>query len=379
MVTPLPFACACEERLGLSLAGFADLAGKTALLFDETRFYHGDAEAVRTLGHAVAALRRLCRRLETPLWRYRVAVAGLSGAATATLFTSLLHCDVSFRLAGPWADIPFEFRYGDDWSVTPRGAAGPAFSILRCTDGTDVAARLEETFATGVPTTNTLVDKVVVKAPAVLLRHGLALCDVPPYRTVTDAGDAFIPPDPGTYLRTEVAHLVWVASTDEIAGATSSRTGMHPSAGLCSDVVVIGADGLAGFHSDSSTERTVSGGVDASERFGCLCPNVRIAPPSAADPEASAVPVVAERIRELADPDARIRDIAAAWERIGEAVRDWFVWREREGGAGRPRWRPDSWARWVGGAAASPVGCAMAEALSGPHAAGPDALSLGAR
>ncbi len=377
MVTPLPFACACEERLGLSLSGFADLAGKTALLFDETRYYHGDPDAVRALGHAVAALRRLCRRLETPLWRYRVAVTGLSAAGVDALFTFLLHCDVSFRLAGPWADIPFEFHYGADWSVTLHRAAGPAWPVLRCTDSTDVAARLEDAFATGCLVTSPL-HKVVIKMPAALLRRGLALCDVPPYRTVTDDADASPPPVPGSYLRTEVAHLVWVASADEITGATSSRTGMHPNAGLCSDVVVIGAGGLTETHSDSGGQ-TVGIGADASERFGCLCPAVRVAPSCAVDPEAPAVPVLAERIRELADPDARIRDIAADWERLGEAVRAWFTRREREGGAGRQRWRPDSWARWVGSAAASPVGRAMAETLSGPYAAGPDAMSLGAR
>ncbi|MCC8167167.1 MAG: hypothetical protein LIQ31_13745 [Planctomycetes bacterium] len=363
MGIPLPFACACEERLGLSLAEFAALVGKTALLFDETRFYHRGAGAVTSLGHAVAALRRLWHRLETPLWKYRLGVAGLSAADNAALLHSLLHCTLPCRRAGPWADVPFEFHYGDAWSLSLYHAAGPARSVLRCADGTDVGIRLEQV-ADGNPGMDRRLEKVVVQAPAPLLRRGLVLCDMPvgrssaPSRAETPASYYL-----ESFSRTDVAHVVWVAAADDIAITAATGPAGQSCVDCCSDVIVTGC-GELDEPAAAGTGRIAVSPYDILDYFGCRSPAVIFVPPCNGNAEAAVVRTARERISEMADPEARIQDIAAAWERVGDSVRDWCIRREREEGAATFRWRPDSWVRWLGVAAATSLGQAMAERLS---------------
>jgi GTP-binding protein EngB required for normal cell division len=191
----------------------------------------------------VEAVRQL-RWIETR-WsvnRFNAAFVGLSKVGKSTLLNATFGQEVTPRRATPMTQVPIEFTYAPQYSVTILFRRSFHRVARSCADAEELRRLLEQYATEGGQHATADVKKVEAGIPAEILANGLIIADTPGF------GAAQINDQAGTHNRALIDYLpkahqiFWVILFEQ--GITQAEASFYEKylRGLCDDVVVTGCD-----------------------------------------------------------------------------------------------------------------------------------------
>lgn len=349
------------------------LACELYLLWRESAKYQQNAEVRSRLELATKEMSRHCRRLQTASRRYVVAVVGLGNVGKSTLLNALFGAELAPRRNGPCTSAPIEFVYQKELRVVVHQRGRADRLRWRCETLHDVQLRLASLSDEAGELAATSFDKIVVELPHPLLADGLVLSDTPGLGAV-QFGDQAGKHEQSlkTYLEGDVSQVFWVVLADQGIGKRESQACNDWFGDVCDDVVVTGCEEWSESDRNGFRRRYAGRFNGRSMRFHFVSGKLGLDARRSGDEselEASGVPKLVERIRELSQPEARSAGIHASIVHLTEDVCDWIgEYRDRRGLPLRGPWRPDSWQRWLGFGSKNPFKAPIASLLRRFHA-----------
>jgi GTP-binding protein EngB required for normal cell division len=330
----------------------APVVDRLLMLIAETMDYQNDGSVKQALAEMQRVLLSLRRRLRRGMDRYIVANVGLTNVGKSTLLNALLGGEIAPRRNGPCTAAPIEFVYGSSLRATAYYVDSPWRPSWQCADTEAVHRRLAELAEGAEADSSRPVRKVVVELPRPLLQNGLIVADTPGFGAAQLDGarrshDVALM----AYLRDDVSQVFWVVLAEQGIGKREMSFHDQLFADICDDVVVTGCEEwcdddrrrfqrryaenfgqrLPSFHFVSGLEGMKARANNDSVRF-----------------EAAGIPLLEQRIRELASATGRIAAVRQSVLQLADDLRYWL-----NDTVGRRAnlvdrfWRPDSWYRWL--------------------------------
>jgi len=318
----------------MTQADLSELLAQTILFLQESADFQ--LPPVRDVLHLVRhQVIRLYRRVTRARGRYVVALVGLSNVGKSTLLNSLLGCDLAPRRNGPCTPVPIEFAAGVHGQVTVL-VEEDFRPHRRCFAAMDDLRLFLETLISGAPLSdNRPVSRVVVELGHPLLQQGLVLADTPGFGAAeSESSDGPHEQRVKAYLRNEVSQVFWVVRGYQGIGHRERVVYDQLFAELCDDVIVTGGEDW-----DASDRVRFQGRYRAL--FQERLPTFHFVGRSRSDE----VGVVADRIRSLQPPEARIAQSVTALKQLARDLSEWISGHHSMPALDSGIWRPDSWAR----------------------------------
>jgi hypothetical protein len=351
---------------------FRVLLDELLILVHETEQFHTNRAVASVFGDARRSLNTIRLRVMRACGRHVVAVVGLTNVGKSTLLNALLGAEFAPRCNRPCTSIPIEFGHGPDLKVMVYHEERLERPCWRFDDPRDVRKCLEKLTDGDEIASRGAVRRIEVTLPHPLLVGGLVISDTPGFGA-GQPGDAAGTHEAAlmSYLKRDVTQVFWVVLADQGIGQREVRFRDQFFADVCDDLVVTGCEDwdpedrarfrrrfaaclgerIPVFHFVSGL-RGLEARRDADDRAL----------------EDAGIVELERRIRELSDPEGRLRSVEQDLVRLSEDLAYWLSrYRDDRGRPLATWWRPDSWSRWVAGSSSIPLKALLDGQLEQPE------------
>ena len=327
------------------------LVDELYLLLDESAKYHTDSEVCEILELAARTVQNLRGRLQIAGRRYTVAVVGLTNVGKSTLLNALLGADVAPRRNGPCTAAPVEFAFGPELRVTAYYQRRIGRRSWRAGTTDEIHLHLATLADDAGLSSSETIRRVVVEIPTPLLEGDLVLADTPGFGAA-QVGEAAGSHEQALrkYLGQEVSQVLWVVLAEQGIGKREIAFHNHWFSQICDDVIVTGSEDWDAQDQQRYRRRFAGQFGQRIPRFHFVSGLQGLLARQRGDQaalEMAGIPVLENRIRELASAAGREAMIQEQLRQLADDVGFWLG--DFRDGRDRPLrewWRPDSWGRW---------------------------------
>lgn len=318
---------------------FLQLADHLLLLLHETAVFHeGTVELGSTLRRAwrLAAITRC--RLDAAGKPHVLAVVGLGNVGKSTLVNALFEMELAPRRNGPCTAVPVEFRAASGWGLEVHYREEFSPRRVACKSLAEMHQCLNDVANDAKNANTRSIARIAVTLEHPLLRSDFVIADTPGFGAA-QPGEAAGSHEKALleYLNTHASQVFWVALADQGIGQREYAFYEQNLSAICDDVVVTGCEDWSESDSTRFTRRF-------SRVFGRRVPTFHFV----SSTEKTGICELRGRIAQLADPTARVAIAAEALLQLSQDLGAWLAqYAQRELASTVPRWRPDSWQRFL--------------------------------